>query len=242
MRRLFAIFILFVLVFSLVPAALAQDSLGYGDTVTDSISSDAFSFEYTFEGGEGDVIIIEMRRTNTDEDMTRPEIHLLDSEGDEIATTADMFSYGSAVLAARLTDEGTYTIVATRTDGADGDSVGEFELELIQPITLEADEDLVEGEVDKDSRDQYFYLPADGNISVVYRPGDSTYIPIMAVNVINDGTLRALGQIAGVFIEEGSITIDADGDDIYIVTVAADESDYLFRDVQSEFEIGVVTP
>lgn len=137
------------------------------------ITSDEFAFEYTFEGGEGDVVVVEMRRTNTDEDMTRPEIHLLDSEGEEIATTAETFSYGAAVLVAKLTDSATYTIVATRNDDADGDSVGEFELELIQPTMLEAGADLIDGEIDNDARDQYYYLPADGEVTVLYQPGDS---------------------------------------------------------------------
>ncbi|MCA9903182.1 MAG: hypothetical protein KC547_04940, partial [Anaerolineae bacterium] len=232
MQRLVVCIVLLMAVMMVVPAALAQESMAYGDTVTNSITSDMFSFEYTFEGGEGDVVVVEMRRTNTDEDMTRPEIHLLASDGEEIATTAETFSYGSAVLVAKLTDSGTYTIVATRNDGADGDNVGEFELELIQPVTLEAGADLIDGEVDNVARDQYYYLPADGEVTVAYQPGDSIYIPIMSVNVVNQGTLRPLGQIAGVFIEKGTITIDADAEDIYIVMVAADESDYIFRDVQ----------
>ncbi|MCL4251498.1 MAG: hypothetical protein KJ065_25325 [Anaerolineae bacterium] len=239
MQRLAVCLVVCVAVLLLVPAALAQESMAYGDTVTNSITSDEFAFEYTFEGGEGDVVVVEMRRTNTDEDMTRPEIHLLDSEGEEIATTAETFSYGAAVLVAKLTDSATYTIVATRNDDADGDSVSEFELELIQPTMLEAGADLIDGEIDNDARDQYYYLPADGEVTVLYQPGDSIYIPILSVNVVNQGTLRPLGQIAGVFIEQGTLTIDADEDDIYIVMVAADESDYIFRDVQSEYQLGI---
>ena len=131
MRKSFAIVCLILALIVAVPAVLAQDSLAYGDTVAGAITSDEFSIEYTFEGTEGDVVVIEMRRTSTDEELRRPAVQLIAPDGDVLGDTSDNFSFGFALLAAQLPESGTYTIIAGRIDGPDGDSVGGFELELI---------------------------------------------------------------------------------------------------------------
>ena len=48
-----------------------------------------------------------------------------------------------------------------------------------------------------------------------------------------------MGQIAGVFVEQATLSIDADEDDLYIVTVRAQESDYFFDEIESEYELSV---
>jgi hypothetical protein len=231
--------ILLLVIFALsISVAAAQDSLAYGDIVTGLMKEGEFEFEYTFEGTEDDVIVIEMRRTNTDDDMTRPEIFLLDSTGDTVATTQDgPFSYGKNALAVRLPATDTYTILATRVDGASGDSTGEFELELIQPEILELGADVVEGQIDNEAGNQYYLLPSVGLVTLTYVPGDATYVPIVAINQASDGTLRPMGQIAGLFVEAATLTIDADDDELYIVTISANESDYFFQEIEAEYEI-----
>ena len=106
-------------------------ALSYGDAVRDALSDERYEFRYDFEGRQGDVVTISMRRLGGDLDAY---LRLLDASGAELASNDDVRE-GDVSTDARIQDyalpaDGTYTIVATRFQGQVGTSSGEFELSL----------------------------------------------------------------------------------------------------------------
>ncbi len=106
-------------------------SINYGDSVVGTISSDNLDDRYSFDGAAGDIITIEMDRTDGDLDAY---ISLLDADGNELAFNDDNiktgFNQDAAILSFKLPEDGTYTIVATRYGVFYGPSSGDYELSL----------------------------------------------------------------------------------------------------------------
>jgi hypothetical protein len=101
-----------------------------GDTMTGSISRTAFEARYTFEGQEGDAVDIRLSNVSGDLD---PLLILLGVNGQEIIRNDDDpngFNRDSHIANFRLPETGTYTIIATRFQQAQGISEGEYSLTL----------------------------------------------------------------------------------------------------------------
>ena len=109
----------------------ADGVIVYGQTISGTIDDNQPEFFYTFEGNEGDVVTIELTATSGDLDtvlgLFSPNDELLDSN-DDIDLFGDNFN--SALENVRLPETGTYVIVATRFEGADGFTRGDFNLTL----------------------------------------------------------------------------------------------------------------
>lgn len=109
----------------------APQALAYGDTAAGAIDDLRFERIYTFEGSRGDPVTIELSRVAGDLDAY---LILLDAAGNQLAYNDDAagmaVSTDSRIANFRLPSDGTYTIVATRFRGAEGDSSGAFELHL----------------------------------------------------------------------------------------------------------------
>lgn len=104
--------------------------LTYGDSVEGAIRGGASRIEYTFQATGGDVIGIQMSRTSGNLDTL---VLLLDASGRELARNDD--DEQGATLDSYLRNftipaTGTYTIVATRYQEAQGASEGGFRLRL----------------------------------------------------------------------------------------------------------------
>lgn len=108
----------------------AVQVIAIGDIATDTIGGGISAVRYTFEGEAGDVITIRMERASDDLD---PLLVLLDASGAELARNDDApipTDYNAAIENFSLPAAGTYTIVATRFQEADGLSEGDFSLTL----------------------------------------------------------------------------------------------------------------
>ncbi len=110
--------------------------LEYGDTVQSVIDSENFEQVYTFEGSEGDIVTITMIDISAD-DTLDPLLILLDPNGVEVIQNDDGDSavvgqFNSQILNFTLPGDGTYTIIATRFSQEAGNTVGEFELSLVE--------------------------------------------------------------------------------------------------------------
>lgn len=111
------------------PPTTADTDITYGSSVSGSIDDDTFEQRYTFNGNEGDVITIEMN-ADTDTELD-PFIALLDPNGVEIAFNDDTNdSLNSAIVDFRLPETGTYTVIASRYNQADGLTAGSYTLSV----------------------------------------------------------------------------------------------------------------
>jgi hypothetical protein len=238
-----AVSVIGILILSLAMTlfAQAQDStpISYGDVVNGEITDDEFEIPYTFKGAEGDIVVVEMRRANTDSGLYNAAVVVLDPGGSLIADSADYISYEGAegLVAIQLPENGEYTVLATRDSGRSGDETGEFVLKLFNVEIL--GEEPIEREVTNDTEDQYYAVLADGSFTVNYRVLSSNYAPLVDVSYVNeDGYFESAASVSGLRLDAGSMQVFAESGELYIVAIVADDLDYLFdEDVQVAYEL-----
>lgn len=232
-----------ILSFSMTLLTQAQDatSIGYGETINGEITEDEFEIPYTFSGTAGDVVLVEMRRANTDSNLYNAAVVVLDPSGSLIADSADYIAYEGAegIVALQLPEDGDYTILATRNSGRSGDETGEYLLKLFQLDVL--GKKPIQGEVTNETQDQYYAVFADGSFTVKYSVSSSNYAPLVDVNYVNeDGYFESAGSLSGLRLDAGSVQIFAEAGQLYVVAIVADDLDYLFdEDVQVAYELSV---
>jgi hypothetical protein len=221
--------------------AQAQDgtAIGYGETVSGEITADEFEIPYTFKGAAGDIIVVEMRRANTDSGLYNAALVVLDPSGSLIADSADYIAYegAEAIVAVELPENGEYTVLATRDSGRSGEEIGEFVLKLFNPEIL--GEEPIQGEVTNETQDQYYVVVSDGSFTVSYRVLESNYAPLVDVNYVNeDGYFESAASMSGLRLDAGSVQVFAESGELYVVAIVADDLDYLFdEDVQVSYEL-----
>jgi hypothetical protein len=121
------------------PPANAERRIAYGETAYNEVTSDAPVVTYSFEGQAGDIVSITMIRGECGRDFD-PFVALQSPDGIRLAEDDNTGPDRSAkIIAYELPKTGTYTILATRSGGADGRSTGDFHLFLdtVNPVPLE---------------------------------------------------------------------------------------------------------
>lgn len=106
----------------------APITIAYGDTVQGELTAERYEQFYEFQGERDDTITIRMARSGGALDTY---LSLLDSRGVEIAANDDSEgSQNSLISQFVLPASGRYTIVATRYQRAQGQTVGRYTLSL----------------------------------------------------------------------------------------------------------------
>lgn len=102
-------------------------TLNDGDQVTGTIDSNNYEFRFDLDGTAGDVINLELRADESDLDTL---LQVLSPDGNVLAENddEDFISTDSVLTGLQLPEDGTYTVVVTRFNGADGLSEGDFVL------------------------------------------------------------------------------------------------------------------
>ncbi len=243
MSKAVGVIYILLLSFSMTFLAQAQDStpVKYGSTVSGEITADAFEIPYTFSGEQGDIVVVEMRRANTDSGLYNAAVVILDPSGSIVADSTDYIAYegAEALVALELSEAGDYTILATRDSGRTGDETGEFVLKLFQPEIL--GKKPIQGEMTNETQDQYYVVVSNGSFTVSYRVIESNYAPLVDVSYINeDGYFESAASMSGLRLDAGTTQVFAEAGELYVVAIVADDLDYLFdEDVQVSYELGV---
>ncbi|MFN7211096.1 MAG: hypothetical protein ACK4P1_12025, partial [Aggregatilineales bacterium] len=121
------------------PSAAQGNTLAYGQTVEGRITDESFRTVYAFEGQQGEIIDVVMRRLDGNLD---PALLLLDSANALIARDDDGGDGLNAALSAIvLPRTETYFVVATRFGQAQGSTTGRFSLTL-ERVGVAADPEL----------------------------------------------------------------------------------------------------
>jgi thiol-disulfide isomerase/thioredoxin len=121
----------------------AATSISYGDTVSGEITDENYEQSFAFEGNEGDSVTIRLAADGSSLDTV---VQLLGPDGEILAENDDssFSSTDSLIENFTLPADGQYTIIATRYNGAEGQSVGDFVLELITGTAEEEGETAAE--------------------------------------------------------------------------------------------------
>jgi hypothetical protein len=239
-----AIFLLSITAFT----ASAQEAITYGQTVNGEITNEVYSIDYTFKGGEGDILVIEMVGVDPFEGFSDPEMVLTDPDGTVLANTEDMFQffggYGETYLAVELPATGIYALTATRTDGAEGEGVGLFTLTINSPTPLEAGKPYT-GTVSSEGRYDFYVYTGDAKFSIEYTKTDGGYWPEVSVDTIDDeGSLQGQAYLVGDAITSGSIGVFRGGRTYFVfvgqLTSTFLTGEYYFDEEFADYEIQLV--
>jgi len=234
------LFLLIVVGLVWLPAS-AQETLTYGDTVEGEITDAAFRFEYQFEGSADDIIVIHMKDGVDFGDLDSPELLLLDAGGNLIADTTEAFTYGETTLITQLSAAGAYTIVATRTDGQAGDSVGPFVLTLFQPEVIDTGAKL-RSEFSSEDDPKYYSISIDAAFNLNYSKLRGDLSPQISLHALDPDAPGITEELATVSGQLNHIVLGTFEDQApYIVIVEQALFDFHFTEVTAEFNLFVTS-
>jgi hypothetical protein len=170
----------FRLVLDRMPEPLSDlQPIMIGEAFTGVINDARPMYMFVFEGQQGAVVTITLRRLNPDEDLD-PLLGLWNEQGVELAFNDDApepedpNSTNARIGNFRLPADGTYTIVATRFMGEEGTSAGTFELALmLGELVVEQDAALI--------------LENSGSLS----PAGDRYLPIFPGDDVYNGDYQS---------------------------------------------------
>lgn len=236
MKRLLLVALLLLLA---VPVVYAQDAIEPGQVVVGELTTDVYELTYTFEGKEGEVVIIEADPVDVLGDLDDTILILTDPSGAVVVDTTEAFSFGSSLAAATLPASGTYTVTVTRENGADGESVGEFELAVTLPQSVTADSP-ASNTISSEGRKQYYIVMSDTAFSLNYARSDGEFYPDVIINTINedDGDLSQVAQLSGETFSVGMMGYFEAGT-LYVITVRERFFDFNFSEVTADYTLSV---
>ncbi len=119
---------------SLTPTNTAPPptAIHYGDTIDGFIDDESSSMMFYFDGDIGDVVTIEMTKTDPNADLD-PYLILISPDGETVAFNDDRHEddLNATIEAYELPQTGRYTLVATRYQQESGVTTGAFTLTLM---------------------------------------------------------------------------------------------------------------
>lgn len=237
MKKLLLVVVLLIAAIATVPAA-AQDAIPFNEIVVGEITDDAYAVSYTFEGAEGDIVIIDMGAVDILADLSEVVIELYDSAGTLIATTDDGFALSTARLAVQLEAADTYTVTATRAEGEAGTSVGEFYLRVALPEALST---AVSATISSEELPHYYLVDTTSSFGVFYTKSAGDFSPQMSIATLDDDS-PDLAELAGLYGD--SVTTGLLGnfepDMPYIVVMTRALFSFSFGETTADYTLEII--
>ncbi len=236
MKRIFFLVSLLMLIFASVIGVQAQQEILADTPVTGEITNESFAQEYVYKGTAGEVLVIVLAPVDVLSDYDQPALIVADESGRELINDD---SFGTLTVALELEEDGIYTMTASRYDGANGLSVGEYTLTVIKPQEM-ALGDMVEGRIDNESTQYYMYRGEDDFILVYNR--DGSFAPqVSLITISDDGLLNEVGFMGGDLVTAAAIGI-IPGETTYLIRLAPALFSFSFDTQVSDFTLEVASP
>lgn len=227
---------LLVLLSAAVIGVQAQQEILPDTPITGEITNESFAQDYVYKGSADEVVVIILAPVDVLADYDQPALVVADSSGNQLINDD---SYGTLTVALELPEDGVYTITATRADGAEGLSVGEYTLTLLKPQEM-ALGDTVEGRIDNESAHYYVYRGTEDFILVYNR--DGAFAPQVSLATIgDDGNLTEVGFMGGDLVTAAAIGI-IPGDTTYIIRLARAPFGFSFGTQVSDYTLEITAP
>jgi hypothetical protein len=239
-KRLIVLMLALLALLGMTAMVTAQEGISYGDVITGEITDQEFEIEYSFEAAAGDLVVVEMRRADTDSELYNADLIVVNPAGDVVADTTDYYgSNGAQAVVLFEAEDGEYTILATRDGGRGGSEVGNFILRLLLVDELTAKP--IEGQMGTEALDAYYAIRADGNMDVSYTWLDGNYAPLMQVRSLEDMGYPSdqTASVSGTLLNTATINLTAEDGQLLLVSVIGNPIDYLFDDVEATFEVSL---
>lgn len=206
-----------VLLLSLVvvlPSA-AQDggTLSYGDVVTGELNDAMYEVSYTFDGTAGDLVMITFV---SDDYGFDGYLYLKDSVGITVTENDDASGLDPRIVL-ELPSTDTYTILATRLDGADGTGAGPYTLSL---GIVEKINPGVPYSAEFDVADAYpvvaFMVPDTGLYEVTYSQNGGESYPNFQIDLLEGEFVTNVLYMSAIKLQGATVVTELDGFMLYI--------------------------
>lgn len=223
-----------------VPVAKAQGgTLELGQWVEGELTSVQYEQTYTFAGKAGMLVMVEM--TTSADSSLDPALLLRDSGGTPLGQNDD-FEYLDALVIAELPADGEYTVVATRSGGATGDSEGAYGLR-VSAVVLTKPGDTVEAtvlsnyELDKPT---YFVLMTDtaATWAITFnQPAGELHASLSLTSYPDDDTAFELGETTA--LRSGTLNVDLEAGMMYLLIVKQSWGSFVWEDTSMVVTISI---
>jgi hypothetical protein len=238
MKKLCVMLMIVAMLAVMVPA-FAQDGtpIKANAPVTGEITNEAFETFYTFAGTADQVIVVELAPVDLSGDLDYPQVNILSSEGSILASYS---GFGRTIVATKLPADDTYTITATRQDGAAGTSLGEYILTVWVPQVLVVGE-TVQDSLTNTEADYFVVESADPFVLSFDRTGGD-FNPALSISTIStDLGLLEVATLGGELVTGGSIELEpafgTASDGVYVIDVAEALFDFNFEPVTADYTL-----
>ena len=171
MLRKFCVSLLLVMIAASAFSVFAIDagSIEYGDTVEGELADTSATAEYTFEGTEDDVVVVEMNTTG-DQEIFSPLVILFGPDEGALMASSDNSPAYYGAFSFVLPADGEYTIRASA--GQYDDTGGAYTLRLLKPDVLEPTDE-VSADISPDTGNKYYIVMTEGESSVSFQMTDA---------------------------------------------------------------------
>lgn len=242
MKQLLMVLVL-VLSMVVVMPVVAQDgtsAIAYGEVVTGEITNQTFEKLYTFEGVEGDVVVIELKAAEYSFDAY---LYLTTADNETIAYNDDADGLDSRIVML-LPSDGTYTIIASRNGGRTGSGEGGFTLTLNKLDLLGLDSP-VEGTYTKEDAAPVHVLsvPTTGVYTIIYAHTGGNLHPNLEVTKVTGSYNENISRVEGVKLLGAQVMVELEADALYTISLTQNYYEYFTSEGDNAtYKLTVVGP
>lgn len=208
--------------------------LEYGVTVQGELTAEAFEVTYTFSGTAGDIVVAEMGRLDFDSDIDEPAVQILDANGALLGLSE---GFGTTRTVVILPADGVYTVVATRTDGIGGESVGPYLLTLYRAPVLQPGESF--SDTTTSAEVDFYAINTAGLVNLNFNITGGDFRPAVTVSAIDSGEITDVFEVYGERLQGGTFTLQVFSGETLVVAVEEALFDFNFEPVTAEYSIGI---
>lgn len=235
--------VLLVMGLGAVAAQSDRTPIELGKWVEGKLTNNEYELKYTFDGKEGDIVLVEMQPKPGTYDLD-PYIVLRDSDGDILGQNDD-FGYPLSVVVAELSADEQYVVLATRSGGSTGSSEGEFWLRVSVVDLVESGSDLeatITSNSDEDIPTVFVMRPEEkGEFTITFSQEVSELFAALRLSPWIDDSyenaLLSMDSTAGV--SKATFTVELDGGQFYILRVSRAFGSFVFDEMENTVKIGV---
>ena len=217
----------------------AQGSLEYGVPLESVLTDTAPEVAFTFEGAEGDVVVVEMYPVEqyTEGNITASMVKLFDPSQTQVGAEDSGF-FENVRYVAELAVSGKHTIVATYPPDSTDFQFGKFFIAVHKAVDLSAGE--ISDEMTSDDR-RYYTVTSEKSFTLDYAQTGGSFMPLLSINALGgEDNLTELGFLRGAF-ENASLTVDASQapSPVFVVILERDLGDFIFNPIEVNYTLSL---
>jgi len=222
----------------------AQQFIDYGERVEGALTHENPAQAYSFMGGSGDVIVVEMRSVDRTLEnlLDAPRLILRDRDDQIVVDTLLSYPIDDAVLVAQLPYDDLYTIIATRDENVGVLSVGAFTLQIINVEMLSTEQTIEDAIESGLTNANYYAIDADEVVRLRYQHQGGDFHPQVSVSAVDSEApsghvMQAVGYGPG--LDEAVLGTFAP-DDVYLVVLTQSPLDYNEMPLTAEYALNLL--